>query len=61
MGVTSGFYSANDHVETLTPANFDSKVINDDAVWIVEFYAPWFVMNLIFSLKFYSLKFSLSK
>lgn len=41
MGVTSGFYSANDHVETLTPANFDSKVINDDAVWIVEFYAPW--------------------
>ena len=28
-------------VADLTPGNFDGKVKNSDAVWIVEFYAPW--------------------
>lgn len=30
----------NDVVE-LTDANFDSKVLNSDDMWLVEFYAPW--------------------
>ena len=42
-GSASSFYSAGDDVVTLTPANFDSKVGSDDALWIVEFYAPWYV------------------
>jgi len=37
----SGFYSSGDGVEVLTPANFDSKVKNDEGLWIIEFYAPW--------------------
>lgn len=41
VGPASSFYSASDDVEVLTPANFDSKVVKDDAVWIIEFYAPW--------------------
>lgn len=35
------FYSSSDGVTELTPANFDRLVIQDDAIWIVEFYAPW--------------------
>ena len=41
IGSGSCFYSGGDGVENLTPANFDSKVTNDDSVWVVEFYAPW--------------------
>lgn len=36
-----GFYSPSDGVVELTPSNFERQVIQDDAVWIVEFYAPW--------------------
>jgi protein disulfide-isomerase A6 len=36
-----GFYGANSAVITLTKSNFAQKVINDDHVWIIEFYAPW--------------------
>lgn len=35
------FYSPSDNVVELTPSNFDRLVINDDSIWIVEFYAPW--------------------
>lgn len=28
-------------VVTLTESNFDSKVLNSDDVWLVNFYAPW--------------------
>jgi len=44
MALTAGghaLYSKQDAVVDLTPANFDSQVINGDGVWIVEFYAPW--------------------
>jgi len=33
-------YSGNDVVD-LTPKNFDKEVLKSDAVWMVEFYAPW--------------------
>jgi protein disulfide-isomerase A6 len=35
------FYSSNSDVVDLTAANFDRLVIESDAVWLVEFYAPW--------------------
>ncbi|KHJ46223.1 protein disulfide-isomerase domain protein [Trichuris suis] len=38
---TSTLYSGNNDVVELTASNFQSKVIDSDAVWIVEFYAPW--------------------
>lgn len=34
-------YDGNNDVTELTSANFQSKVIDSDAIWIVEFYAPW--------------------
>jgi len=34
-------YDRSSGVADLTPGNFDGKVKNSDAVWIVEFYAPW--------------------
>lgn len=41
-------YTKNDDVVELTAANFQSKVINSDEVWIVEFYAPWYALFLDF-------------
>lgn len=38
---TLAFYSSSDNVVDLTPTNFDRLVVQDDAVWVVEFYAPW--------------------
>lgn len=35
------FYSSSDGIVELTPSNFDKLVLNDDSVWIVEFFAPW--------------------
>lgn len=35
------FYTTNDDVVDLTDANFDSKVLKSDRIWIVEFYAPY--------------------
>ncbi|CAG2188360.1 PDIA6 [Mytilus edulis] len=37
----TAFYSSGDGVVDLTPSNFDREVVNSDALWIVEFYAPW--------------------
>lgn len=35
------FYGKYSKVEELTDANFKSKVIDSDEMWLVEFYAPW--------------------
>ncbi|EGT53613.1 hypothetical protein CAEBREN_31752 [Caenorhabditis brenneri] len=35
------FYAPSDGVVELTDANFDSKVLKSDRIWIVEFYAPY--------------------
>ncbi|XP_034668017.1 protein disulfide-isomerase A6 homolog [Drosophila subobscura] len=40
-GSVNAFYAPSDGVVELTPSNFDREVLQDDAVWIVEFYAPW--------------------
>lgn len=37
------FYSPADDVVELTPSNFNKEVIQSDALWLVEFYAPWWV------------------
>lgn len=37
------FYSASDDVIVLTPSNFNKEVIQSDSLWLVEFYAPWWV------------------
>lgn len=34
-------YDSSDDVVELTSQNFQKRVIGDDAIWIVEFYAPW--------------------
>jgi protein disulfide-isomerase A6 len=34
-------YPSSSEVVDLTPANFDRLVIQSDALWIVEFFAPW--------------------
>ncbi|RWS13471.1 Protein disulfide-isomerase A6-like protein [Dinothrombium tinctorium] len=34
-------YSSTSDVINLTPQNFDSRVIDSNEVWIVEFFAPW--------------------
>uniref|UniRef100_A0A7G3AUH1 Protein disulfide-isomerase A6 homolog n=1 Tax=Lutzomyia longipalpis TaxID=7200 RepID=A0A7G3AUH1_LUTLO len=34
-------YPSSSDVVDLTPANFDRLVLQGDAVWVVEFYAPW--------------------
>lgn len=35
------FYGPGSNVIELTDSNFQSKVLNSDEIWIVEFYAPW--------------------
>lgn len=39
--VVSALYDSSDEVVELTSSNFQNRVLNDDSVWIVEFYAPW--------------------
>lgn len=41
LPIISAFYGSNDKVVNLDPSNFNSKVINSDELWLVEFYAPW--------------------
>ncbi|XP_064113046.1 protein disulfide-isomerase A6 homolog [Macrobrachium nipponense] len=41
LGGASALYSSSSGVIDLTPSNFQKEVINGDAVWVVEFYAPW--------------------
>lgn len=37
----SALYDKSDSVIELTPSNFESRVIDSDDIWIVEFFAPW--------------------
>jgi protein disulfide-isomerase A6 len=37
---SDALYSNSDDVIQLTDSDFSKKVIQDDAVWLVEFYAP---------------------
>ena len=41
LGTTSALYDASDDVIELTQTNFNKKVMDSDAIWFVEFYAPW--------------------
>lgn len=41
VGNTLALYSPSDDVIDLNPSNFDSKVVQSDELWLVEFYAPW--------------------
>jgi len=41
LSAVSALYSPSDDVVELTASNFNSKVVNGDEVWMVEFYAPW--------------------
>lgn len=41
MNFASCMYDGNSDVVELTAANFQSKVVDSDSLWIVEFYAPW--------------------
>ena len=40
LPAAAGFYSKHDKVERLDADTFDT-VTEDDALWLVEFYAPW--------------------
>ncbi|XP_064535513.1 protein disulfide-isomerase A6 homolog [Drosophila montana] len=40
-GSANAFYSPSDNVVELTPSNFNREVVQDNAIWVVEFYAPW--------------------
>uniref|UniRef100_A0A2L2Y0U2 protein disulfide-isomerase n=2 Tax=Parasteatoda tepidariorum TaxID=114398 RepID=A0A2L2Y0U2_PARTP len=35
------FYENNNEVVELNPSSFNSRVVDSDDIWIVEFYAPW--------------------
>jgi protein disulfide-isomerase A6 len=41
LGSAHGLYSSSSDVISLTSTNFDRLVKGSDAVWVVEFYAPW--------------------
>lgn len=41
LNCTNALYDRSSSVIELTPTNFESKVIDSDDVWIVEFFAPW--------------------
>lgn len=45
-GMACAMYSPSDDVIELDPSSFSSKVLNSDALWLVEFYAPWYDMHL---------------
>lgn len=40
-----GFYGPGDDVVELTPSNFHKTVIDSKELWLVEFYAPWYVAS----------------
>jgi protein disulfide-isomerase A6 len=41
FALTNALYSSSDDVVELTDANFETRVVNSDQLWLVEFYAPW--------------------
>ena len=44
MARTSADYSKKDDVMILTEKNFEKEVLNSPDFWLVEFYAPWYVV-----------------
>ena len=42
----NALYSANSAVVQLTDDSFNKKVLQSDSIWLVEFYAPWYVTPL---------------
>lgn len=40
-------YTSSDDVIELTPSNFNRDVIQSDSLWLVEFYAPWWVFTAV--------------
>lgn len=42
VAVANGLYEGNSDVVELTASNFQSKVIDSDSLWVVEFFAPWY-------------------
>lgn len=44
--LVTAFYDSSDNVVELTESNFKTRVQNDDSIWIVEFYAPWYFLHL---------------
>jgi hypothetical protein len=63
-GKTSGGASekkteTNESVE-LNSSNFDELVINSKDLWIVEFFAPWYVAQYLFCSSCYLILHSLS-
>lgn len=43
-------YSSSDDVVELTPSNFNREVIQSDSLWLVEFYAPWWVLTTVITI-----------
>lgn len=43
--MVQGFYSASDDVVELNPSNFNQEVLQSDSLWLIEFYAPWWVVE----------------
>lgn len=41
LAVAISLSNAKSDVIQLTPEVFNDKVVNSDAVWLVEFFAPW--------------------
>jgi protein disulfide-isomerase A6 len=41
LSFTNALYTASDNVIDLNDQNFETRVLKSDAVWVVEFYAPW--------------------
>ncbi|OTF71502.1 hypothetical protein BLA29_006824, partial [Euroglyphus maynei] len=41
FNIATALYDHSSDVIELTPTNFQSRVIDSDDVWIVEFFAPW--------------------
>ena len=43
VSLARGLYSPQTDVVQLTANNFRSMVMDSDSVWLVEFFAPWYV------------------
>lgn len=41
LASVEALYDASSDVQSLTDADFNSRVIQSDQLWLVEFYAPW--------------------
>lgn len=41
ISLVQAMYPSNSDVVSLTSGNFDRLVKDSEAVWVVEFYAPW--------------------